>query len=84
MVEDWDKIVVIPERENKEFRRAMEAEVSTVFSIFSSEYKNLTGIDITQCEMDLSIFKQCLALLPWLLLQFTKFHFSLGSGSKHQ
>ena len=68
MVENWNKLAVILEREDKEFRRVMEAEVRTVFSRFGSKYRILAGIDIiTQHEMDLSIFQQCLALLLWLL-----------------
>ena len=52
-------------REDKEFRRAMEEEVSTLFSSkFSNEYRILVGVAmIAQCQIDLLIFKQCLALL---------------------
>ena len=51
--------------DDKEFRRVMEEEVSILFSFtFSSKYRILAGCDIiTQGEIDLSIFKQCLALL---------------------
>ena len=68
MAEDWNNLVAILERDDKEFMRVMEAEVSTVFSRFSSKYKILAGVDIiTQHQIDLPIFKHCLALLPWLL-----------------
>ena len=69
MAGEGSKYAAILEREDKEFRKAMEEEVSTLFSsTFSSKYKILVGVDIiTQCEIDLSIFKQCLALLSWLL-----------------
>ena len=69
MAEDRDKLSVILEREDKEFRRAMEEEVSTLFSSkFSNEYRILAGVDIiTQHQVDLPIFKQCLALFPWWL-----------------
>ena len=74
MAEDWNKLAVILESEDKEFRRAMEAEVSTVFSRFSSKYRILAGVDIiSQHEMDLSIFKQCLALLALLLQNLQDF-----------
>ena len=54
---------------------AMEEEVSTLFSSkFSNEYRILAGVDIiTQHQIDLSIFKLCLALLPWLLLNLQYF-----------
>ena len=60
---------MILEREDKEFRRAMEEEISTLFSSkFSSKYGILAGDDIiSQHEIDLLIFKQCLALLSRLL-----------------
>ena len=39
MAEDWDKLSAILEREDREFRRAVEEEVSTLFSSkFSNEY----------------------------------------------
>ena len=57
----------ILEREYREFRRAMQEEVSTLFSFqFSSKYRILAGVDIIdQHEMDFfsSIFKQCLPLM---------------------
>ena len=65
MTDEWNKHVVILEREDKEFRRVMEEEVSTLFSSkLSSKYRILAGVDIiTQHEIDLLIFRQCLALL---------------------
>ena len=65
MADKWNKYVAILEREDKEFRKAMEEEVSTLFSSkFSSKYRILAGVDIiTKCEMNLSIFKQSLAVL---------------------
>ena len=65
MADEWNKYVASLGREDQEFSRVMEAEVSNLFSFkFSSRYKILAGVDIiTQCERDLSIFKQCLALL---------------------
>ena len=45
MVDEWRKYVSILEREYKEFRRAMEEEVSTLFSSkFSSKYRILAGL----------------------------------------
>ena len=69
MPEEWSKYIRILEREDKELRRAMEEEGSTLFSSkFNNEYKILAGVDIiAQCQVDLSIFKQWLALFPWLL-----------------
>ena len=69
MIDEWSKYVAILDREDKEFRRVMEEEVSTLCSSsFSSKYRILVGVDIiAQHEIDLLIFKQCLALLPWLL-----------------
>ena len=47
MADDWSKYAVILEREDKEFRRAMEEEVSTLFSFeFSNKYTILAGVDI--------------------------------------
>ena len=66
MSEEWGKYKRILEREDEEFGRAMEEEVSTLFSSkFSNEYIILAGVDIiTQCQVDFPIFKQCLALFP--------------------
>ena len=70
IADEWNKYAAILEREDKEFRRVMEEEICTLFSSkFSNEYIILAGVDIiAQHQIDLSIFKQCLALLPWLLL----------------
>ena len=64
-VEDWNKLAVTLEREDKEFRRVMEAEVSIVyFSKFNNEYRTLAVVDIiAQHQIGLPIFKQFLALL---------------------
>ena len=69
MADEWSKYLVILDREDKDFRKVMEEEVSTLFSSkFNSKYRILAGVDIiTQHEMDLLIFKQCLTLLSWLL-----------------
>ena len=69
MAEDWDKLLVILEREDREVRRPMEEEVNILFSSkFINEYIILAGVDIiTHSQIDLPIFKQCLNLLPWLL-----------------
>ena len=69
MSEEWSKYKWILDREDEEFKRAMEEEVSTLFSSkFSNKYKTLAGVDIiAQSQTDLQIFKQCSALLPWLL-----------------
>ena len=57
MSEEWSKYAKILEREDKEFRRAMEAEVSTLFSSkSSSKYRILAGVgNIIQCKIDLQI-----------------------------
>ena len=64
MAEEWSKYATILEMEDRRFRRAMQEEVSTSSSFeFSSKYRILARVDIiTQYEIDLSIFKQCLAL----------------------
>ena len=69
MVDEWDKYAAILETEEKAFRRVMEEEVSNLLSSkFSSKHRILAGVDIiTQREIDLLIFKQCLALLSGLL-----------------
>ena len=66
MSEEWSKCKRILDREDEEFRMAMEGEVSTLLSSkFSNKYRILAGVDIiTQSQIDLLIFKQCLALLP--------------------
>ena len=44
MADEWNKYVAILERKDKEFRRVMEEEVSTLFSSkFSNEYRVLAG-----------------------------------------
>ena len=55
----------------------MEEKVSILCSSrSSSKYRILAGVDvIAQCEIDLLIFKQCLALIM-AVIKFTKFHFS--------
>ena len=57
--------MTILDREDRELRTAMQEEVSTLFSFeFSSKYRILAGAHIiTQYEIDLSIVKQCLALV---------------------
>ena len=80
MAEEWSKHATILERKDKEFRRAMEEEVSTLFSFkLSSKYRIWVGVDIiAQCEIDLSIFQAMLSSLVMTVIKFTKFHFSLG------
>ena len=65
MSKEWNKYAKIPEREDKEFKRAMQEEASITLVLFYFPL-NLTanrralawaGI-ITQCEKDLSIFRQ--------------------------
>ena len=69
MSDEWSRYKKILDREDEEFKSAMEAEVSTsLFSKFSSKYRILVGIDIvTQNPIDFETFKQCLAPFPCLL-----------------
>ena len=69
MSEEWGRYKRSLDREEEEFRKTMEDEVSTLLSSKSSnKYRILAGVGIiTQNQIDLPIFKQCLALLPWLL-----------------
>ena len=64
--EEWSKYMKNLDREDKEFRKAIEEEVTMLlYSTFSNKYRILAGIDtITQNQIDLPIFKQCLALFP--------------------
>ena len=73
----------ILDREDKEFRRAMEEDISTLLSSkFSNKYRILAGVDTTtQNQIDLPIFKQCLAL-PMIVIKFRCFHSSLGVRPK--
>ena len=66
MSDEWNKYKKILDREDKEFRRTMEEEVSTSLSSeFSNKDRILAGVDIiTQYPIDLTIFKQCLAVYP--------------------
>ena len=59
MVDEWEKYKHILEREDEDFKKAMEAEVSTSsFPRFSSKCRILAGIDIiAQSSMDFAIFK---------------------------
>ena len=69
MSDEWSKYKKILDREDEEFKRAMEVEVSTLLSSkFSSKCRILAwaGI-ITQNPVHFTIFKQCLAPFPWLV-----------------
>ena len=59
MSDEWAKYRKILGREDEEFKKAMEVEVSTLlFPRFSSECRFLVGIDIiTQFSMNFAIFK---------------------------
>ena len=78
MSEEWSKYAKILEKEDKEFKRVMQEEVSITSVLFYFPV-NLTANNrplaragiITQCEIDLSNFRQCLGLMLWLLQNFT-------------
>ena len=57
MSDEWNKYKGILDREDEEFRRAMEEEVSNLlFSKFGKKYRILPGVDIiAQHQIDLSI-----------------------------
>ena len=59
MPDVWSRYKKILDREDEEFRRAVEAEVSTSFpSKFSNKHRILPGVDIiTQNPIDFVIFK---------------------------
>ena len=58
LLDTWDKYKRILDREDEEFRRAMEKEVSTLLSLkCSSKYRILAGADITHSQLDLPIFR---------------------------
>ena len=59
MSDEWVKYRKILEREDEEFKKAMEVQVSILlFSKFSSECRILAGVGIiTQFSMDFAIFK---------------------------
>ena len=59
MADKWEKYMHILEREDKEFKEAMEVEVSTSSCPrFSSKCRILVGIDIiTHSSMNFEIFK---------------------------
>ena len=65
MSEEWRKYKKILDREDEEFKRAMEEEVSTLLpSKFSNKHRILAGVDIiAQSQRDLPIFKQCFLAL---------------------
>ena len=64
MSKEWGKYKRILDREDEEFRKAMEEEVSTLFSSkFSNKYWIFAGVDIiTQSQINPPIFKEFLAL----------------------
>ena len=78
MSEEWSKYAKILERKDKVFKRAMQEEISITSVLFYSSL-NLTANNrvlagagiIAQHEKDLSIFKQCLALMLCMLPNFT-------------
>ena len=59
MADEWEKYKGILEREDEEFKKAMEVEVSTLSCPrFSSKYIILVGVDIiAQLSMNFAIFK---------------------------
>ena len=59
MADELEKYRQILEREYEEFRRAMEAEVSTLlFPRFNSKGRILVGMDIiTYSSMNFAVFK---------------------------
>ena len=69
MSDKCNKYKRILDREDEQFKRAMKEEVSTLLSSkFSNKQRISAGVDIiAQSQIDLPIFKQCLALFPWLL-----------------
>ena len=69
MSEEWSKYKNISDREDEEFKKALEEEVSTLLSSkFCSKHRILAGVYIiAQSPIYLAIFKQCLALFPWAL-----------------
>ena len=58
MADEWSKYKRILDREDEEFKRAMEVEVSTsLFSEFSSKYRILAGLGIiTKSQLNFAIF----------------------------
>ena len=66
MSDEWSRYKKFLDREDEDFERVMEVEVSTsLFSKFSSKYKIVAGINIiAQNPIDFATFKQCLAPLP--------------------
>ena len=66
MSDEWNKYKTILDREDEEFKRAMGEEVSTLLSSkLSNKHRILAEVDIiAQSQIDLPIFKQCLALFP--------------------
>ena len=65
MSEEWSKHAKILGREDEEFKKAMQEEVRAASSFKSAANSRvLARVDIiTQHVIDLSIFKQCLALM---------------------
>ena len=59
MSDEWNKYKRILDREDEEFKKAMEVKVSTLlFSKLSSKYKILAGVGIiAQNPIDFAIFK---------------------------
>ena len=59
MSDELGKYKRIVDREEEEFKRAIEEDVSTLFSSkFSNEYKILDGVHIiSHSQVDLPIFK---------------------------
>ena len=59
MSNKWNKYKKILDREDEEFKKAIEVKVSTLlFSKFSSKYRILAGVGIiTRNPIDLAIFK---------------------------
>ena len=71
----------IPDREEEEFSRAMEVEVSTPLL---PKYRILAGVDIiTQSQLDLEIFQAVLSSFPMFTVKLMSFHTTLGTGSKY-
>ena len=85
MTDEWAKYRKILEREDEEFKKAMEAKVSTLlFPKFSSQCRILVGIDIiAHSSLKFAIFNFHVMLISFsmMIVRFRNFNLTLGFGS---
>ena len=83
MTDEWSKYKRILDREDEEFKKAMEAKVCiSMFSEFSSKYRISAGARYYSPEsIKFCNFQVILISSSMMVVRFMSFHIILGFGS---